>query len=138
MDENIIDVLISQHNELRRETAGIKAESQKDAPNFSAILVNLEEFKKSLVAHLNLENNVFYPKLLQKLESRGFDTRETRKFIDEMKEIEKQIRGFIGKYDSAEKVEKNLASFKPDLNEAIAVLFIRIYSEENGVYLYWE
>lgn len=138
MDNNLVDILIKQHNELRREIAVIKEESQKDAPVFSALSVGLEQFGKLLAGHLNLENNVFYPKLLEKLESKGLNTADTRKFIDEMKEIGKQINGFLGKYGSAEQIEKNFNSFKPDLNEMIAVLLIRIYSEENGVYLYWE
>lgn len=138
MNKNIVNILIGQHNELRRETARIKTESQKDAPDFSAILAGLEEFGAALTAHLNLENNIFYPKLLQKLESRGFNTADTRKFIDEMKDIEKQIRDFLGKYDSIVKIENFFGAFKPDLNEMIAVLFIRIYSEENGVYLVWK
>lgn len=137
MDTNLVDILIKQHNELRREIAVIKEESQKDAPVFSALFAGLEQFNKSLLGHLSLEDNVFYPKLLEKLESQGLNTGDTRKFIEEMKEIEKQIRGFLGKYGSSGQIEKNLSSFKPDLNEMAVVLLIRIYSEENGVYLYW-
>jgi len=138
MDKNIINILIGQHNVLKRQTAGIKTESQKDAADFTAIFAGLKEFEKSFAGHLELENNFFYPNLLRKLESRGVDMREIRKFIDEMKQIEKDVYGFLGKYDTAEKIEKNFGPFEPDLNETIVVLLIRIYSEENGVYLSWE
>lgn len=138
MNENLVDVLINQHNNLKREIAEIKTKSKEATPNFSVLLAGLEEFKKSLAGHLNLENGVFYPKLLEKLEGQGLDTSETRKFIDDMHDIERQVVVFLEKYDAAQKIEKNFQLFGPDLNEIIAALLLRIYSEENGVYLYWE
>ena len=133
-----MDILISQHNNLRREMAEIKGRADEPAPNFAAIFFGLEEFGKSLADHLKLEDGVFYPKLLQRLEGQGTNTGDTRKFIDEMRKIKEQVYDFLGKYGAVEKIEKNFESFKLDLNEMISVLFIRIYSEENGVYLYWK
>lgn len=136
--ENLIQTLLNQHNILRKEMANIKDESEKDLPSAAAIIEHISKFKSELISHLNLENGVFYPKLLEQMKKQGLDITDTVKFIDKMKIIEKKVGGFLEKYSGAPAIENNLADFKLDLNDMISTLMIRIDSEEQGVYLYWQ
>lgn len=137
MNDNLIQTLLNQHIILRKEMANIKDESEKDLPAGAVIIEYISKFKTELVDHLNLENSVFYPKLLEQMKKQDLDITDTVKFIDKMKIIEKKVDGSLEKYSDAMSIEKNLANFKFDLNDMISTLMIRIDAEERGPYLYW-
>jgi len=133
---NIIGVLISQHNDLRKimTEAG---EMAYDSATAEDIHKKIAEFKELLYIHLDLENNTFYPELLKKLEGEGFDTNDTKKFIKEMKNIESAVSGFLERYSSPEKIEALSNEFSSDFKRISATLLMRLEAEEGGVYLYW-
>ncbi len=138
MMENILEVLLSQHSILKKEVANMKEEAEKSSPVLELILNYENKFKNELINHLNLENNVFYPQLLEKMKRQGTDVTDTTKFIEKMKEIEKKVTEFFEKYADIQNIKNNFENFKNDLNNMISTLLIRIESEEQGVYLYWQ
>jgi regulator of sigma D len=71
------------------------------------------------------------------MKDRGQDTAKTEQFIAEMKEIGKSVKEFLDKYNSVEIIGQNLAEFKPEFENVVSILNLRIESEESGVYAYW-
>ncbi|MBI5306328.1 hypothetical protein HZB04_01975 [Candidatus Wolfebacteria bacterium] len=134
MTENIIDILLSQHNTLKKDLTAIKEETEKSQPEFTTIVNDLAKFKNLIVEHLNLENNVFYPKLLEKMQKQGIDTSDTIKFIDAMKGIGNKVEDFLGKYANLESIRNNVGNFKTDLSNITSILILRMTNEEMGVY----
>lgn len=134
MNDDLIATLISQHNDLRR---GILTIIEAEEFNASGIFENLENFKKTLSNHLNLEDNMFYPGVLKKLENRKIETETVLKFIEEMKIIAEKVFMFFEKYDKEEKIKMNQEEFKTDFKRISETLNIRMESEEDGIYMYW-
>lgn len=74
---------------------------------------------------------------MKKLKNQGINIADTVKFIDKMKEIEKNVLNFMAKYATIEDIKNKANDFKPDLNNMISEFLIRIETEEDGVYMYW-
>ena len=89
------------------------------------------------MAHLELENNKFYPELLDQMKKKGQDISKTELFIAEMKGIEAVVLAFLKKYSNAEGIEKNKEELKTELLDFIDALTLRVEAEEVGVYSYW-
>ncbi len=135
MDQELIDELISQHNNLKKELGKIKNEAVKDAPDFTVLFGGLKKFKKNLNEHVDLENDTFYPQILEKFKDKPTETEYIEKFISDMDELAKEINDFIDKYTYKLKVEKKFEEFKRELDFIISSLQIRVTSEEKGVFL---
>lgn len=134
MEENIINILLSQHIGIKNHLSEIKEETEKNQPLAETVFNGLTEFKNLLAQHLDLENNVFYPQLLEKMEKRGIDIKETVKFIEAMKSIEKKIENFMKKYASVENIRNNIRNFKIDLSNISSILILRMTNEETEVF----
>ncbi len=135
--KNIISTLIEQHRTLQGEVGGVIKIFKNDPIDAQMIMKGLAQFKKDLIEHLKLENEVFYKKLLEEMENKGQDTTKTEQFIAEMKGIETVVVAFLKKYQKADIIDDNLDRFKKEFTEIGEVLTLRIESEEAGVYAYW-
>ena len=135
--ENIVTTMIRQHRELQKEVGVVVEILKKQPVDASGIAKGLEQFKKDLVEHLSLENDVFYVELLEKMKAKGQDATKTEQFIAEMKDIEKTVVAFLDKYKEAQNIEDKLDEFKKEFEGLVDVLVLRIESEEIGVYAYW-
>ncbi len=138
MVNNIVDILIAQHNQLRKDMSSLKKESESKSPDIDSIIRVIEEFQSHLREHINLENNIFYPQLLEKMRKNNMDLTSIQVFIDEMKAIGGKVGVFIAKYAQAEAIQKDFPGFRMELNDMISNLILRIDAEEEGVYLYWQ
>lgn len=102
------------------------------------ILEALQGFVALLLAHLKLENETFYPQLLQLMEAKQMNTEKTQQFIEEMKKLEGVVFSFVEKFDSVQKIQGKMDTFNGGMTEIEKILQLRIESEENGVYAYGE
>ena len=134
----VISTLLFQHHQLRREMADTRNENNKPSPDFALILKTLNDFKTSLIAHLALEDKVFYPQVLKQLKERNLDTQKMEEFIGEMANLAQTTMAFLDKYNEPQLIENNLNQFKIDFEDMASAILIRITSEEDGVYLYWD
>ncbi|MBT4849306.1 hemerythrin domain-containing protein [Candidatus Parcubacteria bacterium] len=136
--KTIITILIGQHRALQKDLGTISglvfSEEQID---FKNIIHLLQEFTKDLLGHLKLENETFYPELLDSMKAKNQDIVKTELFIAEMKTIEVAVTTFLEKYKEASDIEEKLAEFKKEFPNIIETLNLRIESEEVGVYSYW-
>ena len=137
MVDNIVSIMIEQHRGLQKDLDEVVNQFQEGNPDISKIDKSLKKFNKDLKEHLELENNVFYKQLLEKMKLKGQDTEKTELFIGQMKEIEKSVYAFLEKYESPDKIENKINKFKEELDDIINTLNLRIESEESGVYSYW-
>jgi len=134
--KNLVSTMIQQHRTLQKEVGSV-LEILKTDVDTEKISQGLEQFKKDLIEHLKLENDVFYAELLKEMKSKGQDTTKTEQFIAEMKNIEKAVVAFLGKYDSSEDIKEKLEEFKKEFAGIVDTLTLRIESEESGVFAYW-
>lgn len=134
---NIIYKLTKQHNDLKKELAGVMNIRGYDKANFAEIASGLVKFSNDLINHIEDENKYFYKELLREMKEAKQSTAETEEFINEMTSIGKVIFSFIERYDSAQKLEKDFASYKKEIAEINEVLILRVESEEAGVFVYW-
>lgn len=137
-DPEVISTLLFQHHQLRRELASTREENNKPVTDFTAVVNFLNEFKKTLIGHLALEDNVFYPQILKKLKEKGSNTEKTEEFIAAMKGLADTTMAFLDKYQEPSSVENNFEQFKTDFEDMAGAILIRVTSEEDGVYLYWD
>lgn len=135
--QNIVSTMIKQHRTLQKEVGEIAEILKSDPVDVEKIVNGLEQFKTDLVEHLELENNVFYVELSEKMKAKGQNTTKTEEFIVEMKEIEEVVVAFLGKYKETKSLEGKVDEFKKEFSEIGQVLTLRIESEESGVYSYW-
>jgi hemerythrin-like domain-containing protein len=135
MADNLVSIMVGQHRGLQKDLGNISDQFSERKINVSEISKFLKKFTKDLKEHLELENNVFYKQLLEKMKLKGQDTTKTELFIDQMKEIEKVVGTFLKKYDDLDK--DNINNFKKEFKNIVDTLNIRIESEEAGVYAYW-
>lgn len=135
--KNIVSTMISQHRTLQKEVGAVSAILDSGEINTKKISDGLEQFKKDLVEHLELENNVFYAELLTEMKKKGQDTSKTEQFIAEMKDIEKVVIAFLEKYKDAQSISNSIEEFKKEFSGIGETLTLRIESEEAGVYSYW-
>ena len=131
--DNIVSVLIKQHRDLQGEVNFVLdlIDNNFDSPK---IVASLTEFKKDLDSHVELEKS-FYEELLRKMENAGQDTKNTRIFMGEMIGIGKIIYDFLDRYNVAKYVEDNKESFSFEMKKIKETLWLRIESEEEGVYV---
>lgn len=134
--KNVLDNILEQHKSLKAVLVSIEKLLDTNK-NSSVILGLLEKFFSELKAHLKLENDVFYPELLEKMAKKGLDTMETKKFIAEMREIEGELSVFWSKNNQAEDIENDFEDFKKDFLSVKEAVFLRIDSEEDGVFIYY-
>lgn len=134
----ILTILLYQHHLLRKHLVNIREKMVTSSPDFSGIIAELKNFQDVLTVHLNLEDGEFYPQIIRHLEEKRADTKSVREFIAKMKEIGREVYGFLDRYDTALKIEHDLAQFKKDFMHIEGVLLLRISTEEESVYLYWE
>jgi regulator of sigma D len=135
----IISTLIKQHRALQAEVGEILACYQLAKPEAAEkINAGLKKFTQELVGHLKLENEVFYVQLLAKMKQAGQDTSKTELFIAEMKDIEKVVYTFLGKFKDTASIETNFENFQKEFDAIKQALVMRIESEEEGVYGYWD
>jgi hemerythrin-like domain-containing protein len=135
--KNIVSILIMQHRGLQKDLGSIENILKKGDIDVPTIVTQLKQFTVDLKEHIELENNVFYVELIKQMKDRGQDTAKTEQFIAEMKEIGKSVKEFLDKYNSVEIIGQNLAEFKPEFENVVSILNLRIESEESGVYAYW-
>jgi len=137
MAQDLITTLIAQHNELRTQMQRLDSLALPGKEAADEIVPALAVFKQALLTHLSLENTQFYPVVLEKFKDNKPETETLHRFIEEMKNIEKAVLVFLGKYGAPEAVVSDSARFRTDLKAMISTLMIRISAEEDGVYLYW-
>lgn len=135
--KTIITIMIAQHRTLQKEVSAVVEILKSEKIDVQKIMAGLEQFKKDLVEHLELENNTFYPELLRDMKQRGQDTIKTEQFIVEMKDIEKVVVAFLEKYKDVSSLKEKMDEFKKEFPEIGETLALRIESEEEGVYSYW-
>lgn len=136
-EKNIVSTMVEQHRGLQKDLGGVVDALNSEKPDSVEIDKLLKQFIKDVTAHLELENNVFYVQLLEKMKAKGQDTAKTEQFIAEMKDIEKVVLAFLGKYKDAESIENKMGEFKPEFAGIVNTLNLRIESEESGVFAYW-
>lgn len=136
--KNIISTMTSQHRVLENEVGSILEIIKKNEVDIEKISQGLEWFKKDLIEHLKLENEVFYVELLKDMKNKGQDFSDTEKFIKEMDDIAKVVIAFLEKYKNIQSIKEKIDEFKKEFFELVSVLALRIESEEDGVYSYWK
>lgn len=135
--DNIIERMMQQHRNLQKDIGIALVLSKNEEIKANEINAYLKQFSLDLKEHLNLENGIFYPKLIDAMKSKGIDTLKTEDFINQMKEIGVVVTVFLEKYTEISNIEKDLSIFIKELENIISVLNLRIESEEEGVYSYW-
>ena len=131
--KNIIETLIQQHRELKSSLEQAQKTNHKE--DAEQIISNLNDFKNLLIKHLDIEDNTFYPEIIQKMEEKKMDIEQTKTFIAEMKDIAKTVMEFLEKYSETSKIQED-ENFPEELETIYRTYLIRMTSEEDGVYLY--
>lgn len=135
--ENIIETLKEQHKGLKQQLESAMAETKAEKPNGADVVHNLNDFGTLLKAHLLIEDGIFYPKILEKMRSKNMPTAGTEEFIKHMGVIAKDVYEFLDKYKEPGEIENDIKNFKQNLEKITSTLVLRITSEEDGVYMYW-
>jgi len=130
-------VLKGQHVDLKNKLKEISDEIKKSRSDFGDIPDKLRKFNIELANHAEFENCAFYQPLLKKMEGQGFDIDDIKEFIAEMTKLLNVVKDFTQRYDKAEMIQNDTASFSSDLSAAMAELETRIVAEEDGVFIYW-
>jgi len=137
-NENVLDVLIRQHKEIMNTANNIINLTKNITGNSANILSALRKMSAQIVEHIQIEDTLFYPQLLESMKKRGVDTTKIKIFIKDMDDILSGADDFFKKYNSEKSITHNTTRFKDDLNAIVGVIATRIESEEDGVYLYWD
>ena len=140
MGEDMVSVLIAQHRELRRLIEEIQRQAVL-ATEYAGVIDLQVSFLKKLAGHLKLENDFFYPKIVSGMIQRAVSKEQQEKtvgFIAKMKDIEAQVLCFFDEYQTPESIAERKESYLSGLKEIIAVLMLRIETEEEGVYMLWD
>lgn len=133
---NILDNILEQHNNIKKDLLSIE-KLFGSSSNSKNIFNLLEKFLVDLKTHLKTENDIFYPELLKRMGKKNLPTQEARQFITEMKRVEKEINLFFGKIKKAEDVESDFENFKKGFLTIKEAVFLRVDSEEDGVFIYY-
>jgi len=138
MSSDLIPILIKQHKKLKKELLQIVI-LLRDKSNVDIDLIRseMETFQKDIIAHLRLENRVFYVLLLDKMQKQNKNIVKTQAFISEMNAIETEVLSFLEKYKTDQQIIHDIDVFEVELQDIIDVLVLRIQSEEEGVYQYF-
>jgi len=129
--------MIQQHRELQKMIVGVVELVEMESVDVDKVVRGLKEFSNKLTEHLKLENEKFYPKLLEGMKSKEQDTVKTEMFVAEMVGIEKAVGEFLTKYGDVDSVKNKLEELRVELPGIVDALTLRIESEEAGVYSYW-
>jgi len=135
--DNIVERMTRQHRVLQKDLEEALELSKRASPTFQEIENKLGQFLNHLQDHLHLENDIFYPNLLENMKRAGVNTVQTQVFIEEMKEIGETIGVFLKKYTENGVIKSQFENFKKELVTIINELTLRIEAEEMGVYFYW-
>jgi len=116
---------------------GVKSGISDEAVDAQSLIGELRGLKEILVAHLELEDKLLYPKLAS---SEAEEARELgKKFSEEMSKISNAALAFFGKYVTVEASElKNNAEFEKELSGIIEVVVKRVEIEENTLFPAYE
>lgn len=136
--DTIIETMKDQHRVLQDDLSDALKAAKSVTPDERGIEGRLVSFSLHLMEHLHLENDIFYPELLKRMQKSGADTSNTEDFIYQMNEIGATVMAFLEKYRKAPGSESGLETFRKELSGIISALNLRIESEEVGVYGYWE
>lgn len=136
--DTIVETMTNQHRLLQKDLRGALELSKQGRKVSSEIEKGLKQFVIDLQEHLHLENEVFYPTLLENMKKNGADTTSTQEFINEMKAIGVVVGAFLEKYAESGAIESQFENFKTELGNIANALTLRIEAEELGVYCYWD
>lgn len=134
--EKLLAELLGQHNGLRKDLADIVLLATNVKSNSSAISDSLSKFQEDIKNHLDLEDNTFYPAVLDFFAEKGLNPKNIQEFIDSMKAIAVVVIGFFEKYSDKERIEVSADKFAGDFEIIKEKIEMRMSSEEEGVYLY--
>ena len=135
---DIVTRLVDQHCLLQKDLKQVSIELKKKKPDTNKIIEYFDIFLLDLSNHLALENEIFYKDLIKKMQIRGMDIVSIKVFISKMKEIETEVRRFSTKYNNKISIDQQLIDFSNEFSRLVNLLNMRIESEEDSVYLYWE
>ncbi len=135
-NQTLLNLLLSQHRQLREDLVSLDNELAKGSPNPQIILSGLSRYKDDLAGHLQTEDRLFYPLLLKQLAENQLAVENTRRFIGEMDVISIRVQIFFKKYASVETLSPDLAAFARDFHAMSQEILLRISAEEEGVYAY--
>lgn len=135
-NKKLLELLLSQHNQLRTDLSAIDHELIAETPNLQKIREGIILYKHHLEGHLETEDQTFYPLLLGRLETNKLEMEKTKTFIEEMVLIGEHMKSFFEKYTANESQEINFPEFLRDFNNISEELLLRISVEEEGVYTY--
>lgn len=135
--KTLITRMIQQHRNLQKEIELVVELVAKETVDTVKVVETLTQFGIDLAEHLTLENEKFYPELLEGMKAKGQNTTKTKMFIAEMTNIEKVVTEFLTGYRDEKSVSEKLENLKTELSEIVEALVLRIESEEAGVYSYW-
>lgn len=133
--KELVGKLIAQHRKLQGDLK-VVLDMLKDDKTFDSdsTLEYLINFKRDLLEHLELENEVFYPDYLKKKSLKGEDILSTKEFIGLMDGIGKEVMNFLERYNNPESIGMNRQVFSDELQKMQDTLNNRIETEEDGVY----
>lgn len=135
-NQTLLDLLLSQHRQLREDLASLDGELAKESPNFQIILSGLSRYKDDLAGHLQTEDRLFYPLLLKQLAENQLAIENTKRFIGEMDVISIHVQVFFAQYASLEALSSDPDAFARDFHAMSREILLRISAEEEGVYAY--
>ncbi len=137
--ENIVKILKAQHVEIEKILHLIDnyLEENKDIDSVF-VHEHLLKFGEILMEHVTIEDNEFYPDLIEKMKKAHEETGDIYNFIARMNAILDYVYGFLEKYNSPEKImTEHRDSFRALYIRMMSRLEIRINVEELFVYNKW-
>lgn len=132
--------LVSQHNELRGLLGRIE-QAALHSKDGDSLVETHGAFLKKLEEHLLLEDECFYPKILDGMKQKNVSSEQidkTKMFIKKMKDIEVGVLRFFNTYKTGEAIQESKESYLHELKDIMATLIMRIEAEEDGVYIMWD
>lgn len=133
MNQEIVDEMLSQHKILQESIEGV--EKSLDRGDFKEASALVKDFGSRLKDHIKRENEIFYPEVLRAMEEKDMDTTDTKKFIAEMEDIEKEVTESLDKYEEV-KSKEDMKEVEAELRHVLGLIKIRIETEESVVYTY--
>ena len=106
MEETLVQKLQEQHKQIDLILNSLSKEINSENVDAVYVFDNLQKFNNILTEHLKLEDENFYPKLLETLEEKKENTDEIKEFIEQMDRIVKQVKSFLNFYDSVDMIKQ--------------------------------
>lgn len=132
----LLKTLFGQHQKLKDYLQHVAQDIGRPEGELDCTEKDLVQFHKDLVAHLALEDKVFYPEVFRILKRSGMDSRPTEIFFAEMQKIAAVVEEFLAKYKTKEDILKNKKDFSDEFGSIAKKLALRVAAEEEGVYMY--